>query len=212
MQKVSKLTRAAAEPGRRYSVNRPIWSRDIRPALRTLVSLLAPERTRDLGAGESRSAIWLAEQGGNLRAIDFSSVASIKAEEFAAEAEIIERIAFKVTDVTKITPERSSYVLVRLIYLHLSRDVMPTVVRKTFDALRSGGAFVLLGHNETNHTHAFGGLQDPGYLHGPQDIFEATAPILQVSRAKRVDRTVGAPSWPRTAIDYWLKGNRKGMT
>lgn len=211
MQKVVKMTRTAAQWDRRYDVKRAIWSHQVNPALRTYVAHFAPGRALDLGAGEGRSSIWLAKQGWFVTAIDFSSVPLAKAEAYAAEAGVTDRITLQVADLTKLTPEKSSYDLVCLIFLHLSREDMPGVVGKAVDALRPGGAFVLLGHDETNLTNGFGGPQDPNYLYGPEDILKAAGPALQVSEAKRVERTLETPSGPRTAVDCWVSGERRRM-
>jgi 2-polyprenyl-3-methyl-5-hydroxy-6-metoxy-1,4-benzoquinol methylase len=48
----------------RYRSSELVWSAEPNPFLVTEVAGLPPGRALDLGCGEGRNAIWLAEQGG----------------------------------------------------------------------------------------------------------------------------------------------------
>lgn len=206
MQRNIKATRTVAQWDRRYSVKRPIWSLDPSLELIKSVSPLVPGRALDLGAGEGRNAIWLAEQGWHVTAIDFSAVAIAKAGEFAAEANVSGRVQFEVADLTSIRPTKSIYDLVCLVYLHLPWDSMQDVVRSAVDALRPGGTFVLLGHDETNIENGYGGPQDPDILYGPRRIVQAAGEQLEVIDASRIKRTVEKTVGTRVAIDCFVHG------
>ncbi|MEM0946227.1 MAG: class I SAM-dependent methyltransferase [Pseudomonadota bacterium] len=206
------MPRTVAEWDRRYSVKRSIWSHKTNPALRTHVAPIAPGRPLDLGAGKGRSTIWLAKQGWHVAAVDFSSVALAKAEGYAVEAGDSGRIALQSADVTKTTPEEFSFDLVCLMYLHLSHDDMPVIVGKAVDARGPVGAFVLLGHDEINLKHGFGGPHEPNCFYGPEDILEAAGPALSVSETTRVESTRETAFGPRPAIECWVTSQRKPMS
>ena len=59
----------------RYSEKPQIWSGRVNPVMAGLVEPLAPGRALDLGCGEGGDAIWLAEHGWTVTAVDVSQVA-----------------------------------------------------------------------------------------------------------------------------------------
>ena len=59
----------------RYAATQRVWSAAPNQFVAAELSELPPGRALDLAAGEGRNAIWLAERGWQVTAIDFSAVA-----------------------------------------------------------------------------------------------------------------------------------------
>lgn len=72
------------------------WSGNPNEALIREVSDLTPGRVLDIGCGEGADAVWLAEQGWQVTAIDAAGVAVERARERAAERGVDRQITFEV--------------------------------------------------------------------------------------------------------------------
>ena len=92
----------------------PAFERPRTPADEGLIevaSSLAPGKALDLGCGQGENAIWLAERGWIVNAVDGSSGAISEAREYAEAAGVDRTIVFGVADIADWTP-RSRYDLV----------------------------------------------------------------------------------------------------
>lgn len=191
----------------RYAAADLVWTAEPNRTFATETASLPPGKALDLGAGEGRNAIWLAQRGWTATAVDFSDVALAKAAQLAEASDVeIETIA---ADVTTYTPPTRAYDLVAVIYLHLPARQRTQVHRRAAAALNPGGTLVVLGHDTTNLTHGHGGPQDAAVLFTPDDVvsdLEATG--LTVIKAERVHRTVTTPDGDRTAIDALVTARR----
>ena len=167
---------------------------------------LAPGRALDLACGEGRNAIWLAERGWRVTAIDFSSVAVDRARRLAAERGV--EIELLVGDVLDTTLEAGAYDLVLLAYLQLPPYERAAVLRTAAEAVRPGGTFLLVGHALRNHAEGCGGPTNPDLLWTVDEIVGALSTAgLAVERADEVLRDVeGAP---RPAIDTLVRARRQ---
>ena len=64
---------------RRYADRERLWPAEPNLAVGEIVRPLTPGRALDLGAGEGRHAIWLAQHGWQVTAVDFSAVGIARA-------------------------------------------------------------------------------------------------------------------------------------
>ncbi|WP_419999744.1 class I SAM-dependent methyltransferase [Streptomyces boninensis] len=161
-------------------------------------------RALDLAAGEGRNAIWLAERGWRVTAVDFSAVALDRGRKLAAErpAEVAARIAWVREDVLSYEPAPGSYDLVVLAYLQLPADEREPVWRRAAAALAPGGSLLVVGHDSTNLTEGIGGPQDASVLYTPADVLGAVADAgLKTVRADQVRRRVEKDGVVADAID-----------
>ncbi|HEX7162746.1 MAG TPA: class I SAM-dependent methyltransferase [Trebonia sp.] len=78
---------------------------------------LAPGRAVDLGSGEGRNAIWLAERGWRVTAVDFSAADLARAARLAAERGA--SVDWVQADLPTWEPAPGGYDLVLIAYLHL---------------------------------------------------------------------------------------------
>lgn len=192
----------------RYAAAELVWSAEPNRFLVDEVAELSPGRALDVACGEGRNAVWLAERGWTVTAVDFSSVALDKGRQ-VAEARGVE-VDWVEADVATYLPERGAYDLVALLYLHLPADQRAVVLERCAASLappiRSegasglGGTLLGLGHDRRNLDEGVGGPQDPAILWDADEVV-AQLPGLRVVRAERVHRPVGAG----TAIDTLVR-------
>lgn len=187
---------------RRYREKDLLWSAEPNRFLVGEVADLAPGRALDLGAGEGRNAIWLAERGWRVTAVDFSEVALEKARRIAAEREVAIETAF--ADLTEYRPEPAAYDLVLLLYLHMPPSEMAGVVDRAARAVAPGGTFLLIGHDRTNLENGHGGPRDPELLYVADEI-AGLLPGLEIAEAGTRRRPVETEQGTVTAIDCLVR-------
>lgn len=188
---------------KRYEEKELLWSATPNRFLVTEAGGLPPGRALDLACGEGRNAIWLAELGWQVTAVDFSEVAIAKARERAARDEA--KVDFVCADLLDFEPEPGAYDLVIVLYLQLLADERRLVLARASDAVAAGGTFLLIGHDLTNLTEGVGGPSDPGVLYTPEDIV-SELPGLEIEKAERVLRDVEIADRP--AIDVLVRARR----
>jgi SAM-dependent methyltransferase len=181
----------------RYSAAERVWSAEPNTHVAEIVAPFEPGTALDLGTGEGRHAIWLAERGWQVTAVDFSEVGLDRGRREAAERSVHDLISWVPADVTTwVPPGGHRFDLVLVAYLHLPEDVFTAAA--TWVA--PGGHLVVVGHALRNLTDGVGGPQDPRLLHTPEQL-RAKAGGLDVLRCEEVERTTGEGG---TAIDVVL--------
>lgn len=167
---------------------------------------LPPGRALDLGAGEGRNAVWLAERGWQVTAVDFSAVGLAKAARLAESREAA--VTWVAADLREYSPPEASFDLVLLAYIHLPPPVFSRVLRGAAAALAPGGVLLVVGHDRDNIAHGHGGPQDPEILHTAGEIV-AQLPGLTVHRAGPARRPVRTDEGERVAIDTVVRAQRR---
>ena len=146
---------------------------------------LAPGRALDLGCGNGRHAMWLAERGWRVTAVDFSTEALRQARERAAATGV--DVDWVEADLAAYEPERQAFDLVLAAYLHVPDQSAPAMHAKAAAAVASGGTLLLVGHDVTNVGTGAPGPTNPSLLYTPSDIV-AELPDLEIQRAEPVRR------------------------
>lgn len=180
----------------RYAASDLVWGAEPNRFVVQEFEGLPPGRVLDLAAGEGRNAVWLAERGWTVTAVDFSGVAAERGRELARARGV--RVDWIVTDVTTYRPERSGYEAVLVAYLQLPADQLSGVLHRAAEAVVPGGRVVVVGHDLANLREGVGGPQSPEVLHTVEGVSAALAG-LTVRRAERASRPV--PGESRPAID-----------
>lgn len=183
----------------RYRATELLWSRGPNQFVADQVSELPPGAALDLACGEGRNALWLAEQGWQVTATDFSPVAIDRAQQLADDRGVA--LDLRVADAT--TPVAGGpYDLVLVSYLHLPPEERRRAHAHAAAAVAPGGRLLVVGHDRDNLEHGVGGPPDPGVLLAPDLVtadLEGTG--LEVTTARQVTREVGTDEGPATAID-----------
>lgn len=190
---------------RRYADSELVWSAAPNRFFAAEVADLPPGTALDLGAGEGRNALWLADQGWEVTAVDFSAVAIDKARAIAESRGL--PVGWVVADVSEYTPDAGSFDLVALAYLHLQPALHHHVLRGAAAALAPGGTLLVIGHDRSNITQGVGGPQDPSVLFTPDEV-ATDLQHLEVVRAERVYRTVATAGGDQVAIDALIRATR----
>lgn len=178
----------AREWDARYADTELVWSAEPNRFVARECADLAPGVALDLAAGEGRNAIWLAQRGWDVTAVDFSQVALDKGARLAGEVPV----RWVCADATTWHADRP-YDLVVLAYLQLAAGPRGAACRAGFDALASGGTFLLVAHDSTNLTDGTGGPQDPTVLYTAEDVVADLGDRdFDVRIAERVERPVAA--------------------
>lgn len=170
------------------------------------VADLRPGTALDLACGAGRNAVWLAEQGWRVTAVDFSGVALRMARDFAAERRV--EVEWVEADVVAWTPPARGYDLVCVLYLQLPAPERPTALARAADAVRPGGTLLVVGHDLLNLTEGWGGPTQPDVLFTPDDVV-AEIGDLRIEKALRVRRTAAQPDASREAIDALVRATRR---
>jgi SAM-dependent methyltransferase len=189
---------------RRYADHELVWSAGPNQFVESFALTLKPGSALDLGAGEGRNAIWLAERGWDVTAVDFSKVGLAKAEEVASRRNV--KVHWAVADLTRFEPG-AVFDLVLLAYIQLPHDQLKSVLSMASDALAPNGRLFVIGHDTSNLEKGFGGPPDPERLFTPADIVRMLK-ALHVERAETVTREVATPEGPRTALDALVVASR----
>jgi SAM-dependent methyltransferase len=188
---------------RRYSETDLLWSATPNRFLVQEATDLPPGRALDLACGEGRNALWLAERGWHVTAVDYSTVAITKARDRAALAG--SEVDFVCADLLDYSPPEGAFDLVLVLYLQLPAEERRLVLSRAEAAVAPGGTFLLIGHDLVNSTEGVGGPSDPGLLYTPEQIVDEV-PSLDVERAERMLRDVSDADRP--AIDALVRARR----
>ena len=189
----------------RYAAKELVWTAEPNRLFASEVEALEPGRALDLACGEGRNAVWLADKGWRVTAVDFSDVALAKAERLAASRGV--EIEWVLADVLDYEPERRAFDLVALLYLQLPHDELVQAIRSAADAVAPGGTLLVIGHDTTNLIEGHGGPKDASVLFSPEDVVSHLGDLL-VERAERVRRSVGVDDGEATAIDAFVRARR----
>jgi SAM-dependent methyltransferase len=177
----------AHEWDERYAATSLVWSSGPNALFAQIVADLPAGRALDLACGEGRNALWLAERGWSVTAVDFSAVGVAKGRQLSQPRHV--EVTWQVADVTSAELGSAEYDLVAVLYLHLTRAQSEAVLGRCARALAPGGTLVVIGHDRTNLTEGVGGPQDPDILHDPDELAGAV-PTLRIERCERVRRPV----------------------
>ncbi len=189
----------------RYAGTELVWTAQANQFVMAELSGLPPGRALDLGAGEGRNAIWLAEQGWQVTAVDFSAVGLAKGAKLAEGRGV--SVQWAEADLREYEPAPGRYDLVLLAYIHLPGDGFARLLGTAADALAPGGTLLVIGHDLDNLSHGYGGPQDPDVLHRA-DAIVAALPGLTIQQAGQAQRAVQTADGERTAIDTLVRAQR----
>lgn len=145
-----------------YGERDRVWSGRVNVQFADVVGDLPPGRALDLGCGEGADAVWLAERGWEVVAVDISDTALGRAAEAAKSRGVADKIEFVQLDLSDDFPEGtfdliSSQFLHSTVYLDRQKALLSAAA-----ALRPGGLLVIVDHgtappwaSKLDHHHEF---------------------------------------------------------
>ena len=129
-----------------YGERERIWSGRVNVQLAAVVADIPPGRALDLGCGEGGDAVWLAEHGWQVVAVDVSETALGRAGAEARARGVLDRIDFQHHDLSDSFPE-GSFDLASAQFLHSTVRLERTqVLRNAASAVVPGGLLVIVDH------------------------------------------------------------------
>jgi SAM-dependent methyltransferase len=145
-----------------YGERDRIWSGRVNVQLASVVGDLPPGRALDLGCGEGGDAVWLAERGWHVVAVDVSETALARAGAEARARGVLDRIDFQHHDLSDSFPA-GSFDLASAQFLHSTvRLERPQILRNAAKAVAVGGLLVIVDHaaappfsKKVPHDHPF---------------------------------------------------------
>ncbi len=177
----------------RYAAGELVWSATPNQFVEAELADLPPGRALDLAAGEGRNSLWLAEQGWQVTAVDFSLVGLDKGRALQERHPRGRDLHVDWVHADALTYEDGPvpFDLVVVAYLQLPADERRTAVRRAFGSLRPGGTFFLVAHDSTNLTEGTGGPQDASVLYTAEEVLsDLDGERFELVRAERVARLV----------------------
>jgi SAM-dependent methyltransferase len=179
----------------RYGAAERVWSGDPNPQLVDRVSGLHPGRALEVGCGEGADAIWLAQQGWEVTALDVSQTALDKAAAHAAQAGVA--IAWQQVDLDGWTGKPGAFDLVSAQFMYLDQPGLSTLYRALGASVARGGTLLLVGHHPIDPRH--GDHDFPDVRWTPEDAASwldaadwTSIDLATVTRGKHTDGIVQA--------------------
>ena len=147
---------------RHYGERDRVWSGRVNVQFADVVADLPPGRALDLGCGEGADAVWLAERGWDVVAVDISETALGRAAEAASARGVADHIDFLQLDLSDGFPD-GTYDLVSSQFLHSTvRLDRARILENAAAALGPGGRLVIVDHgsappwaSKLDHHHEF---------------------------------------------------------
>jgi SAM-dependent methyltransferase len=145
-----------------YGERDRVWSGRVNARLAEVAEGLTPGRVLDLGCGEGGDALWRAERGWHVVAVDISETALQRAAAAADAREMGDRIDFAQHDLSDSFPA-GTFDLVSAQFLHSMIPLdRPRILKQAADAVGPGGLLLIVDHagpppwaSKLDHHHEF---------------------------------------------------------
>jgi SAM-dependent methyltransferase len=179
----------------RYRSATAVWSGDPNPQLVAEIAALPPGRALDVGSGEGADAMWLADRGWHVLAVDISRVALERSAELAAQGgpAIAARIEWRQADVLEWSPEPGAFDLVSAQFMQLAADARDPLFSRLAAAVAPGGTLLIVGHHPSDLETTVRRPRGAGVLYAADEVAALLDPgtwDVRVSEAR-----------PRSAVD-----------
>ena len=162
----------------RYGGSERVWSGRPNQRLVEQTADLTPGLACDIGCGEGADAIWLAEQGWEVTALDVSRVALDRTAQHAIERGVDARVKVGEYDVLAAHPPRKprhteGFDLVSAHFMHVPREDFDDVYRRIAAAVAPGGRLLVVAHHPEDVDSGARRPHGPGLLFPPEQLLAA---------------------------------------
>ncbi|MBB3662772.1 SAM-dependent methyltransferase [Prauserella sediminis] len=204
-------TGGAAFWDERYREQEQLFSGNPNGVLVTDVADLPPGQALDVGCGEGGDAVWLAQRGWHVTAIDISRVALERAARTAREHGLGERISWVRGDPTTTPPPARAFDLVSAHYFPLRRDAGSGAesgrgaLRSLLDAVSPGGTLLFVGHDPSGVDES----HEPHAYYQPDQVAELLDDDWNVECHETRARTSAPPEGTHHTHDVVLRARRR---
>lgn len=171
----------------RYSTDAYVYGTEPNGFLVSQRARLPAGRALCLAEGEGRNAVYLAEQGWAVTAVDLSGVGLAKAERLARERGVtVETVR---ADLAVYDLGEAAWDLIVAIWCHVPSSVRHLLHQRVTAALKPGGCYLLEAYSPRQLQYRTGGPSDPDLLVEPAAL-RAELPGLKVEKLEEIERTV----------------------
>ena len=139
----------------RYATDEYLYGTEANAFLTSVIDRIPPGRVLCLAEGEGRNAVWLAEQGRSVTAVDASPVGLAKARQLAAARGV--HIDAVVADLADYPIPADHWDAIVSIFCHIRPDLRLDLHRRSVRGLRPGGVFVLEAYTPAQLRYRTGG-------------------------------------------------------
>jgi 2-polyprenyl-3-methyl-5-hydroxy-6-metoxy-1,4-benzoquinol methylase len=139
----------------RYSDDDYVYGKKPNDFLAGVVDQLPTGRLLSLAEGEGRNAVFLAEKGFEVVAVDSSSVGLQKAEKLARERKV--NIELHLEDLSRYEIKPDSWDVIVSIFCHVSPEIRKRLHKQVVEGLRPGGMLVLEAYRPEQLQYKTGG-------------------------------------------------------
>ncbi len=140
-----------------------------------------------LAEGEGRNAVYLAQRGMKVTAVDASTMGLAKAEKLARSRGV--DITTQVADLTDYSLEHEAWDAIVSIFCHLPSNARIRLHRQIFQALKPGGLFVLEAYRPEQLDYGTGGPPDPDWLMTEAEL-RAELGDLYLEEIQSIERSI----------------------
>jgi len=189
-----------------------VWSGRVNAVLAQEAAALVPGRALDLGCGEGGDALWLAQQGWQVTAVDVSTIALERAAAHAEAAGVGDAIGWECHDLADSFPD-GTFDLISAQYLHSTVELpRERVLKRAATAVAPGGAVLIVGHAAfppwSSHSDADVHFPTPEEVLASLELPDGQWSVV---RCETVDREAEGPDGQRgTLTDSIVLARRSG--
>jgi SAM-dependent methyltransferase len=196
----------------RYRSSSTLWSGEANPQLVTEASDLSPGSALDAGCGEGADAIWLAERGWRVTAVDVSTVALERGAAHAHDvsAKVAQRITWLRADLVEWVPPVASYDLVSAQFMHLPKVHREVLHSRLAGSVAPGGTLLVVGHHPSDLESCVPRPSVPGLLFTSSEVADSLVReqwLIEVDEA-RARQTLDSEGQATTIHDAVFKAQR----
>ena len=171
----------------RYAAEDYAYGRLPNTFLTTVTDMIPMGRVLCLAEGEGRNAVYLAQLGYQVTAVDASSNGIAKAQRLAHEHNVeIETI---VGDLAEYSIGESQWQGIVAIFVHLPASLRQLVHRRVVNGLCPGGAYITEAYTEAQLKHRTGGPSQADVLMS-LSVLREELPGLSIEVGREVERQI----------------------
>jgi SAM-dependent methyltransferase len=197
---------------RHYGERDRVWSGHVNQRLVEIAEALDPGTALDLGCGEGADAVWLAQRGWRVVAVDVSKIALRRARRAAESLGVSDRIDFTHCDMSAALPG-GSFDLVSAQFLHSTIEFdRAQILNRAAGTVAAGGLLAIVDHGaappwsrKLDHDHRFPSAEE--VLDG-LDLAAGDWERVRVGSAKRL--ATGPDGTQAMLVDNLIVLRRRG--
>ncbi len=136
----------------RYAVRGEAWTATVNRHLPAVAAELDPGRALDVGCGDGADAIWLAQHGWQVTAVDVSPVALARGARQAATVggDVADRIDWREVDALQWGPPPVAFDLIVTVFIHFPPADRDALIRRLAAGVAPGGTLMVVGHHPSD--------------------------------------------------------------